>query len=84
VRIITEYAWHNLFARNMFIREFDPEKLRNHVPEFTVIDMPRLKAEPELDGTNSETFILLDFGRRMVLIGGTSTPARSRRASSRP
>ena len=46
VRIITEYAWHNLFARNMFIREFDPEKLRNHVPEFTVIDMPRLKAEP--------------------------------------
>ncbi len=71
VRIITEYAWHNLFARNMFIREFDPEKLRNHVPQFTVIDMPRLKAEPELDGTNSQTFILVDFGRRLVLIGGT-------------
>ena len=71
VRIITEYAWHNLFARNMFIREFDPEKLRNHVPEFTVIDMPRLKAEPELDGTKSQTFILLDFGRRLVLIGGS-------------
>ena len=71
VRIITKYAWHNLFARNMFIREFDPEKLRNHVPQFTVIDMPRLKAEPELDGTNSQTFILVDFGRRLVLIGGT-------------
>ncbi len=71
VRIITEYAWHNLFARNMFIREFDPEKLRNHVPQFTVIDMPRLKAEPDLDGTNSQTFILVDFGRRLVLIGGT-------------
>ena len=71
VRIITEYAWHNLFARNMFIREFDPAKLRNHKPEFTVIDMPRLKAEPELDGTNSQTFILVDFGRRLVLIGGT-------------
>lgn len=71
VRIITEYAWHNLFARNMFIREFDPEKLREHVPQFTVIDMPGLKAEPEQDGTNSQTFILVDFGRRLVLIGGT-------------
>lgn len=71
VRIITEYAWHSLFARNMFIREFDPEKLRNHVPDFTVIDMPKLRAEPETDGTNSQTFILLDFGRRLVLIGGT-------------
>ena len=71
VRIITEYVWHNLFARNMFIREFDPEKLREHVPQFTVIDMPGLKAEPEQDGTNSQTFILVDFGRRLVLIGGT-------------
>lgn len=71
VRIITEYAWHNLFVRNMFIREFDSEKLRQHKPEFTVIDMPRLKAEPETDGTNSQTFILVDFGKRLVLIGGT-------------
>ena len=71
VRIITEYAWHSLFARNMFIREFDPEKLANHIPEFTVIDMPRFHAEPEFDGTNSQTFILVDFGKRLVLIGGT-------------
>lgn len=71
VRIITEFAWHNLFARNMFIRELDPEKLVNHVPEFTVINMPRFHAEPEFDGTNSQTFILVDFGKRLVLIGGT-------------
>ncbi|MCA9927717.1 MAG: phosphoenolpyruvate carboxykinase (ATP) [Anaerolineales bacterium] len=71
VRIINEYAWHNLFARNMFIREFDPDKLRNHVPEFTVIDMPRFHADPEKDGTNSQTFILMDFSKRLVLIGGT-------------
>ncbi|MBP9502155.1 MAG: phosphoenolpyruvate carboxykinase (ATP) [Candidatus Promineofilum sp.] len=71
VRIITEYAWHNLFARNMFVRELDPEKLRKHVPQFTVIDMPKLQAEPEFDGTNSQTFIIVDFGRRLVLIGGT-------------
>ena len=71
IRVINEYAWHNLFARNMFIREFDPEKMRNHVPEFTVIDMPRLKAVPEHDGTNSHTFILVDFSKRLVLIGGS-------------
>jgi phosphoenolpyruvate carboxykinase (ATP) len=71
VRVINEYAWHNLFARNMFLREFDPEALENHVPDFTVIDMPRFHAEPEFDGTNSQTFILIDFGKRLVLIGGT-------------
>ncbi len=71
VRIITEYAWHSLFARNMFIREFEPEKLRQHVPAFTVIDMPRLRAEPEHDNTNSQTFIVVDFGKKLVLIGGT-------------
>lgn len=71
VRIITEYAWHNMFARNMFIREFDPDTLRDFVPQFTVIDMPRFHASPDQDGTNSQTFILVDFGRSLVLIGGT-------------
>jgi phosphoenolpyruvate carboxykinase (ATP) len=71
VRIINEYAWHNLFARNMFVRELDAEKLKNHVPQFTVIDLPRFHAEPEVDGTNSMTFILVDFSQRLVLIGGT-------------
>jgi phosphoenolpyruvate carboxykinase (ATP) len=71
VRIITEYAWHNLFVRNMFIRELNPEKLANHVPEFTVIDLPRFHAEPELDDTRTQTVILVDFGKRLVLIGGT-------------
>ena len=71
VRIITEYAWHNLFARNMFIRELDADNLRDFVPQFTVVDMPRFHAQPDQDGTNSQTFILVDFGRRIVLIGGT-------------
>lgn len=72
VRIITELAWHSLFARNMFIREFEPEKLSEFVPEFTVIDMPQFHADPAFDGTNSQTFILVDFGKRLVLIGGTA------------
>ena len=72
VRFITEFAWHNLFVRNMFIRELDPEKLREFVPEFTVINAPNFYAIPEADGTNSQTFILLNFQKRLVLIGGTA------------
>lgn len=72
VRIITEYAWHSLFARNMFKREFEPEKLSNFEPDFTVIDMPNFRADPLYDGTNSQTFIVVDFGKRLVLIGGTA------------
>jgi phosphoenolpyruvate carboxykinase (ATP) len=71
VRIVTEEAWHNLFARNMFIREEDPKALESFTPNFTVINVANLQAEPERDGTHSPTFILLDLAKRMVLIGGT-------------
>jgi phosphoenolpyruvate carboxykinase (ATP) len=71
VRVINELAWHNLFVRNMFVRETDPEKLREFEPDFTVVDLPSLKADPGQDGTASSTFILLHFARRIVLIGGT-------------
>jgi phosphoenolpyruvate carboxykinase (ATP) len=71
VRVITEYAWHNLFAQNMFLRESDGAALAGFAPGFTVIDAPGCLAEPETDGTRSSTFIVLDFARRLVLIGGT-------------
>ncbi|MBI3158502.1 MAG: phosphoenolpyruvate carboxykinase (ATP) [Chloroflexi bacterium] len=71
IRVITESAWHNLFARNMFVRlPFD--RLEQHVPEFTVIQAPRFQASPEEEGTNSEAFIILNFTKKVVLIGGTS------------
>jgi phosphoenolpyruvate carboxykinase (ATP) len=71
VRIITQYGWHSLFARNMFIQP-ELDELRNHVPAFTVIDAPHFHAAPSLDGTHSETFIIINFKKRLVLIGGTS------------
>ena len=71
VRIITENAWHNLFARNMFIQA-PIEELESHVPEFTVLQVPNFHAEPDLDGTHSEAFILLNLGMKLVLIGGTA------------
>ncbi|MCB1723130.1 MAG: phosphoenolpyruvate carboxykinase (ATP) [Chromatiaceae bacterium] len=71
IRIITEYAWHSLFARNMFIQ---PENgmVHENEPYFTVIDSPRFHAIPSQDHTRSETFILVNFHQRLVLIGGTS------------
>jgi phosphoenolpyruvate carboxykinase (ATP) len=71
VRVITEHAWHSLFARNMFLRELDPVALADFTPGFTVIDAPGCSADPAADGTRSGTFIAIDLARRLVLIGGT-------------
>jgi phosphoenolpyruvate carboxykinase (ATP) len=71
IRIVNEFAWHNLFARNMFLPEDNPARRADHRPEFTVIDLPNFKADPARHGTRSEVFILVNFGRKLVLIGGT-------------
>lgn len=72
VRVVSEHAWHNLFARTMFIREFDPEVLADFVPDYTVVHCPDFEADPDKEHTHSEAFILLNFKRRLVVIGGTS------------
>ena len=71
VRIVTEMAYHSLFARNMFINAPDGVQ-RDTEPQFTVIDVPSFIADPEQDGTRSEVFIMLNFEQRQVLVGGTS------------
>ncbi len=71
IRVITETAWQSLFARNMFIRA-TPEELESHQPEFTVIAAPSFRAIPSIDGTNSEVFIIINFDRKLILIGGTA------------
>ncbi|MCI0521371.1 MAG: phosphoenolpyruvate carboxykinase (ATP) [Chloroflexi bacterium] len=71
IRVITENAWHSLFARNLFIRQ-KPEDLATHKPEFTVLHAPGFRAIPDTDGTASDVFIVLNFEQRVVLIGGTS------------
>ncbi|ASV68594.1 phosphoenolpyruvate carboxykinase (ATP) [Cytobacillus sp. FSL W7-1323] len=70
IQVINEYAWHNLFAHQLFIRPTE-EDLLDHESEFTVISAPNFKADPAVDGTASETFIIVSFERRIVLIGGT-------------
>jgi phosphoenolpyruvate carboxykinase (ATP) len=69
VRIITEYAWHSLFGRNMFILPENREDYRLHVPEFTVLCVPSFKAFGPFDATRSSTFIIVNFDQRICIIG---------------
>jgi phosphoenolpyruvate carboxykinase (ATP) len=71
IRVITEYAWHSHFARNMFIVPRTNEELRRHVPDFTVIALPGFKGIPQIDSTATNTFIVLNFAQRLCLIGNT-------------
>jgi phosphoenolpyruvate carboxykinase (ATP) len=70
-RVVTEYAWHNLFAHHLFIPASAAER-KTFVPQFAVVDMANFQAVPSRDNTRSETFIIVDFGRKLILIGGTT------------
>src|SRR5918993_1018639 len=70
VQIAAEYAWHALFARQLFRRP-SREELEYFEPEWTVLSVPGFLAEPEEDGTGSETFVCIDFSRKVVLVAGT-------------
>lgn len=70
IRVITQYAWHNLFARQLFVRP-DWTQTHEHKPEFVVISAAGFQADPEIDGTRSEACIVVDFTQRVILIGGT-------------
>lgn len=72
IRIVAEKAWHALFARNMFILPKTNEGYRRHVPDFTIIAVPSFKGSPQIDGSATETFIVLNFARRVCIIGNTA------------
>jgi phosphoenolpyruvate carboxykinase (ATP) len=70
IQVINEYAWQNLFSHQLFILPTE-EELQEHSNPFSVICAPNFKADPAVDGTKTETFIIISFERRTVLIGGT-------------
>ncbi len=72
IRIITQKAWHSLFARTMLQKVRGEDALRRHVPEFTVIAAPGFQASPIVDSTRSEAFIIINFRERLAIIGGTN------------
>lgn len=70
IRVVSEAAYHALFGWNMFVRA-TPEELENHQPQMTILAAPSLNADPEVDGTRSGTFIVVNLAKRIILIGGT-------------
>ncbi|MFD2822839.1 phosphoenolpyruvate carboxykinase (ATP) [Lacinutrix iliipiscaria] len=70
IRVINEYPWSNMFAYNMFLRPTE-EELKNFSPEWTIVNAPSFMADPEVDGTRQHNFAILDFTRKIALIGGT-------------
>ena len=70
-RVVTEYAWHSLFIRNLLIRPALSE-LAGYMPDMMIIDLPSFKADPARHGCRTETIIACDLINRVVLIGGTS------------
>ena len=71
IRIITEHAWHSMFARNMFIPPRTADEYRRHIPEFTLIAVPNFKALPQIDGTNSNTAIVINFDQKLCIVGNS-------------
>ena len=72
IRIITTNAWHAMFARNMFIRPTPEQLAAGHEPQFTILHVPEFEAQPARDKTRSGTFVMVNFGQKMAMIGGTS------------
>ncbi len=70
VRVVTEYAWHSLFIRTLLVRPEAAELATFH-PEFTIIDLPSFRADPERHGCRTETVIAVNFTEKLILIGGT-------------
>ena len=80
VRVINQHAWHNLFAQTMFIPVGEAEDSAGFTADFTLVHVPDMQAEPDVDGTRSGTFVLADFGQKIILIGGTSYAGEIKKA----
>ncbi|HSP12047.1 MAG TPA: phosphoenolpyruvate carboxykinase (ATP) [Salegentibacter sp.] len=70
IRVVNEYPWSNMFAYNMFLRP-EPEELKNFKEDWLILNAPGFEADPEVDGTRAENFAILNFSKKIALIGGT-------------
>ena len=80
IRFVTERAWHSMFVRNMFLLPESLEEYKRFVPEFSVIAAPNFKASPSTDHTNTETFIILNFERKLAIIGNTAYAGETKKS----
>ena len=79
VRLITELAWHNLFIRHMFRRP-ERDELDSFMSDYTVINCPSFKADPERHGCRSETVIAMNFDRKLILVGSTEYAGENKKS----
>ncbi|RFC54901.1 phosphoenolpyruvate carboxykinase (ATP) [Brumimicrobium aurantiacum] len=70
IRVVTELPWSNMFAHNMFLRPTD-EEIQNFTPEWHVVCAPNFMADPEIDGTRQSNYAVINFTKKMIIIGGT-------------
>ena len=70
IRVVSEFPWSNLFAYNMFLRPTNDE-IQNFIPDWHIVCVPSFKADPAIDGTRQHNFAVLNFTKKMILIGGT-------------
>ncbi|HUI90459.1 MAG TPA: phosphoenolpyruvate carboxykinase (ATP) [Anaerolineales bacterium] len=80
IRMVTELAWHSMFARNMFISPQSLEEYKRFVPEFTIVALPSFKGMPSLDNTATETFICLSFEKKLAMIGNTAYAGETKKS----
>ena len=71
VRFVMEHAWHGMFVRNMLLTPQSLEEYKRFVPEFTIVAAPNFKSAPAIDNTNSDTFIVLNFEKKLAIVGNT-------------
>ncbi len=71
VRFVMEHAWHAMFIRNMFLMPESLEEYKRFVPDFTIVAVPGFKSAPAVDNTNSDTFIILNFEKKLGIVGNT-------------
>ncbi|MBQ1204049.1 MAG: phosphoenolpyruvate carboxykinase (ATP), partial [Loktanella sp.] len=79
VRVVTELAWHGLFIRHL-LRRPDSAELENFTPEFTIINCPTFKADPDRHGCRTDTVIALNFDKKLILIGGTEYAGENKKS----
>ncbi|MEO1040602.1 MAG: phosphoenolpyruvate carboxykinase [Pseudomonadota bacterium] len=79
VRIVNELAWHSLFIRHL-LRRPKADELIDFAPDFTIVNLPGFKADPDRHGVRSDTVIAVDFAKRLVLIGGTSYAGETKKS----
>jgi len=70
IRVVTEYSWSNLFANNLFLRP-SAEEIESFEPEWHIINAPGFKADPAIDGTRQHNFTIINFTKKLILIGGS-------------